>query len=1079
MKFKPFDGKMEYPRMEERILSWWADHRIFDKLRAQLADRPAWSFIDGPITANNAMGVHHAWGRTYKDMYCRYKAMKGFNQRWQNGFDCQGLWVEVEVERALGFDSKRDIETFGLAEFSRACRARVDEYAERITRQSIRMGHWMQWHHDDGHPASYYTLDDNNIEHIWHFLKACDARKWLYRGYRSMPWCWRCGTSLSQHELVDSYQEQTDPSCFFRCRVGGRDDEYFLVWTTTPWTLTANTALALHPEAEYAKARLDGEHYYLMKTLVETVLPPQAEVVETVKGEDLIGLPFHGPLEDLPVQREVDRATVAWDMVSDEEGTGIVHIAPGCGAEDYQLGQELGLAIIVPIDENGYFTDDIGPLAATHVRESAEGVRRELESRGVLFRWEDYTHRYPFCWRCKTPLVFRLADEWFISADEIRAPMKQAAATVRWVPEYSGLLMQDWLDNMGDWCISRRRFWGLPLPFYRCENCDHVNVIGSTAELRERAVNPALVDGLPELHRPWIDEIEITCERCGEAVSRVTEVGDCWLDAGIVPFSTLNYLPEHRGTEGTIRSERGPEAERDKAGVARNGADSTWESWFPADWITEMREQIRLWFYSQLFMSVTLYDRTPFKAVLTYEEMRDEHGDPFSKSGDNAIAVEDATARMGADVMRWQYAGAPLNLVFRFGYGPAEEVTRKMLRLWNVYAFFVTYANLPDCPPISASAPVSGRSELDRWVLSRLHQLVRHCNDRLDHFDSASVVRETERFIDVLSTWYVRRSRRRFWKSGDDADKQSAIQTLYEVLVATSKLIAPILPFSAEELYQSLVPPVDSSAPESVHLCRYPEVSGDLIDQELMDDMEDLMQVIELGRAVRNEARMKVRQPALRLLVKPASDRQGETISRLRAQILEELNVKGLDLVDDEDAFRGYAVKPNFSRWGPRFGKRLNAVRQALEALDGDETGARVAGGEPLSLEVDGEQVELSPDDLVVERVDADGLAVTTDFGCTVAIDTTVTRDLQLEGLMRDFVRHVQNLRKEADFNVNDRITLFYEADGDLAEAIVTHADYIRAETLSTVLRDEPVPEDVHAAELKLGGHVARIGVLK
>ncbi len=843
--------------------------------------------------------------------------------------------------------------------------------------------------------------------------------------------------------------------------------------------MTANTALALHPEAEYAKAKLDGENYYLMKTLVDTVMPPEAEVFETMKGEDLIGMSFHGPLEDLPVQREVKRTTVAWDMVSDEEGTGIVHIAPGCGAEDYQLGLELGLNIIVPIDENGYFTDDIGPLAATHVRESAEGVRRELESRGVLFRWEDYTHRYPFCWRCRTPLVFRLADEWFISADEIRDPMKKASSTVRWVPEYSGLLMQDWLDNMGDWCISRRRFWGLPLPFYSCGNCDHVNVIGSTAELKERAVDPALVDDLPELHRPWIDEIEITCERCGKPVRRVTEVGDCWLDAGIVPFSTLNYLPEHRGIEGTIRSERGPEAERDKAGVARTGSDSNWESWFPADWITEMREQIRLWFYSQLFMSVTLYNRAPFKSVLTFEEMRDENGEPFSKSGDNAIAVEDATGRMGADVMRWQYAGAPLNLVFRFGYGPADEVARKMLRLWNVYAFFVTYANLPDCPPISASAPVAGRSELDRWVLARLHQLIRHCNDRMDNFDSAAVVRETERFIDVLSTWYVRRSRRRFWKSGDDVDKQSAIQTLYEVLVTMSRLIAPILPFSAEELYQSLVPPVDPSAPESVHHCRYPEVSEDLIDPDLLDDMEDLMQVIELGRAVRNEARMKVRQPALQLLVKPASTRQGETIARLQAQILEELNVKELNLVDDEDAFRGYAVKPDFSKWGPRFGKQLNAVRQALEALDGNETGARVASGEPVSLEVDGERVELSPDELVVERVDADGLAVISDFGCTVAIDTTITRDLLLEGLMRDFVRHVQNLRKEADFNVNDRITLFYEADGDLAEAIATHADYIKTETLSTVLRDEPVPMDVHAGELKLGGHVARIGVLK
>ena len=1067
--------------MEERILTWWEDHKIFDKLRNQLADAPIWSFIDGPITANNAMGVHHAWGRTYKDMYCRYKAMQGFNQRWQNGFDCQGLWVEVEVERALGFDSKRDIETFGLAEFSRACRARVDQYAERITNQSIRMGHWMQWYQKDGLPASYFTMDDNNIEHIWHFLKVCNTKEWLYRGYRSMPWCWRCGTSLSQHELVDSYQEQIDPSCFFKCQVEQRPNEFFLVWTTTPWTLTANTALALHPEAEYVKVKFEGTYYYLMKALIETVLPKEVEIIETFKGEKLIGLSYQGPLENLPAQQKINRKTVAWDMVTDEEGTGIVHIAPGCGADDYQLGLDIGLDLIVPIDENGYFTSDMGSLSETHVRDSAQNVHEELLSRNVLFRWEEYEHRYPFCWRCKTPLVFRLADEWFIAAEEIRKPMKKAAEKVQWVPEYSGLLMQDWLDNMGDWCISRRRFWGLPLPFYPCKNCDHFNVIGSTVELQQRAVDPELVKNLPELHRPWIDEIQIVCEKCGENVSRVEEVGDCWLDAGIVPFSTLDYLPGHRMINGTIRSLRGPEGEKDQLTINTN-TNSTWETWAPADWITEMREQIRLWFYSQLFMSVTLYDRSPFKAVLTFEEMRDENGTPFSKSGDNAIAVEDATARMGADVMRWQYAGAPLNMVFRFGYGPADEVTRKMLRLWNVYAFFVTYANLPDCPVIHVTAPIAGRSELDKWVLARLQDLISHCNDRMDNFDSASLVREMERFIDVLSTWYVRRSRRRFWKSGDDTDKQSAIQTLYEVLVTLSKLIAPILPFSAEELYQSLVPPVDSSAPESVHLCRYPVVSEDKVNQQLLEDMQDLMQVVELGRSARNEARMKVRQPALRLLVKPANKRQGDTITRLENQILEELNVKELDIVSDEKVFHNYLVKPDFSKWGPRFGKQLKLVQQALEATtvkDGEMLGNKVALGESLTLDVEGDQITIPPDELILEKIDAEGLTVISNFGCTVAIDTQVTQELFLEGLMRDFIRHVQNLRKEVDFNVNDRISLYFEADGELAEAIKTHVDYIGTETLSTVIVNEPIPPDIHAEEIKLGGYIARIGVAK
>lgn len=1078
--FKPFEGRMDFPEMEERILAWWQDRGIFDKLRNQLEGKPNWSFIDGPITANNAMGVHHAWGRTYKDIFCRFHAMKGYNQRWQNGFDCQGLWLEVEVERALGFNSKRDIEEYGLEEFSRACRARVEKFAERITQQSIRMGQWMHWYNGEGANASYFTLDDNNIEHIWHFLKVCHERGWLYRGHRAMPWCWRCGTSLSQHELVDSYREQTDPSCYFRCRVEDRPNEYFLVWTTTPWTLTANTALAIAPDADYAKVQLGDDIYYLMEARVKDVLPEEARVVKSMKGKELLDLPFHGPMEDLPAQDSVTRRTVPWDIITTEEGTGIVHIAPGCGAEDFQLGQELGLDILVPIDDNGYFTERFGWLAGKHVRETAEEIRDNLEQHSVLFRWEDYEHRYPFCWRCKTPLVFRLADEWFISCDEIREPMKKASATVRWVPEYGGRLMQDWLDNMGDWCISRRRFWGLPLPFYACDDCEHITVVGSTVELKERAVNPDAVDALPELHRPWIDEIEVACEKCGKSLKRATEVGDCWLDAGIVPFSTLNYLPDHEGVEGAIRSIRGPEAEADRNG-SRSCVDgqSTWSNWYPADWISEMREQIRLWFYSQLFMSVTLHDQAPYKSVLTYEEMRDENSEPFSKSGGNAIEVEEAVAKMGADVMRWQYASAPLSSVFRFGYGPAEEVTRKMLTLWNVYSFFVTYANLPDCPEIVPDAPVEGRSELDRWILARLHGLVATGNDRLGNFDAATTVRETEQFVDDLSTWYVRRSRRRFWKSGDDTDKQSAVQTLYDVLVTLSKIIAPILPFSAEELYQSLVPPVDADAPESVHLCAYPEPDPEIIDQGLLDDMDALMHVVGLGRSARNEAKMKVRQPALRLLVKPSDARQGETLARLRSQILDELNVKDLVVLKDVDELESFTVKPNFARCGPRFGKQMNDVRQALEALDLGDVGARVEAGESVNLAVGGETVTLEPEDLVVERVPAEGLAVVSDFGCTVAVDTTITRDLLLEGLMRDFVRQVQNLRKDADLNVTDRIKVYTETDGDLADAIEVHADYIKAETLAVDIHIGTSSEAVTTADIKISGSAARIGVTR
>ncbi|MDW8367949.1 MAG: isoleucine--tRNA ligase, partial [Abditibacteriales bacterium] len=908
--FKPFDGQVNYPEMEHRILQFWQERRIFDKLRAKNAGGPRWSFIDGPITANNPMGVHHGWGRTYKDIYCRFKAMQGYDQRWQNGFDCQGLWVEVEVEKQLGFNSKQDILNYGLERFSRECRARVEQFAERITQQSIRLGQWMRWYDENGRPASYFTMDDNNIEHIWYFLKKCEEKGWLYQGRRIMPWCWRCGTSLSQHELVDSYIEKVDPSVYFRCKIhphplplakgeSERGSAYFLVWTTTPWTLTSNTALAIQPDLDYAQVRINGDVYYLIAERVEAVgqvinLP--YEVLGTVKGSELLGLTYDGPMQDLPAQARVRRRTIPWEAISTEEGTGIVHIAPGCGGEDYELSQQFGLDTLVPLDENGYFVEGFGWLEGKHVTESAELIRDDLQKKGVLVAWGDYTHRYPICWRCKTPLVFRLVDEWFISCEEIRPAMKRAAATVRWIPEYGESLMQNWLDNMGDWCISRRRFWGLPLPIYLCD-CGKRTVVGTKAELRARAINPDAVDALPELHRPWIDEVKIKCLQCGNAVERIPEVGDCWLDAGIVPYSTLNYLPDHLGKDA-IRSLRSEE-------TTVNG-ESAWSRWFPAAFISEMREQIRLWFYSLLFMSVTLEDRTPYLQVQTYEEMRDENGEPFSKSAGTAIPFDEAAEKMGADPMRWVYASAPLNQIFRFGYGPANEVKRKMLTLWNCYRFFIEYANL-DKPRLTlAGWQVEGSNvvtcqpanELDRWILARLQQLIAVCNDRLENFDAAAVTREVERFVDDLSTWYVRQSRRRFWKSEDDEDKAAAYQTLYDVLVTLARLIAPIVPFTAEEMYQNLVRSVFAEAPESVHLCSYPTVNPALQDERLVEDVATLRRVVSLALSARKEAQVKVRQPLPRLLVKPADQREREVLARMQAQILNELNVKALEFIE-------------------------------------------------------------------------------------------------------------------------------------------------------------------------------------
>jgi isoleucyl-tRNA synthetase len=1072
--FKPFTGQVDYPEMEQRILTFWQERSIFAKLRAQNASGPHWSFIDGPITANNPMGVHHAWGRTYKDIYCRYRAMRGYQQRWQNGFDCQGLWLEVEVERQLGFNSKQDIMKFGLENFSRACRTRVEEYAQRITQQSIRLGQWMSWYADQGKPTSYFTMDDNNIEHIWYFLKKCHEKGWRYVGHRVLPWCWRCGTSLSQHELIDSYQEQVDPSVYFRCAIHGRKQEYFLVWTTTPWTLTSNTALAIQPGMDYAKMRLNGDIYYLMAARVEAVLPQTAERLGTVKGSELLGLTYDGPFDELPVQAQVRHHTIPWEAISTEEGTGIVHIAPGCGAEDFELGKQLSLDALVPIDDNGYFVDGFGQLVGKHVTESATPIREGLQKKGVLFVWTDYEHRYPNCWRCKTPLVFRLVDEWFISCAQVREAMKREAQKVKWTPEYGGSLMQSWLDNMGDWCISRRRFWGLPLPFYVCSACQHGTVIGTRAELRECALNPETVDALPELHRPWIDEVKIQCPQCGSTVERITEVGDCWLDAGIVPYSTLNYLPDHLDSKDAICSIRSQE-------TTENG-QSAWQRWFPAHFITEMREQVRLWFYSMLFMSVTLENKTPYLSVLTYEEMRDETGNPFSKSGGNAIPFDEAAEKMGADPMRWLYAAAPLNQIFRFGYGPADEVKRKMLTLWNCYKFFIEYANL-DKPSLlpAYTTPEQGqrqaRSELDRWILARLQQLVALCNDRLDNFDAAAVTREVEKYIEDLSTWYVRQSRRRFWKSEDDADKAEAYQTLYSVLVTLAQLMAPFVPFMAEELYQNLVRSVDKSAPESVHLCAYPRVLPVWQDDQLINEVTTLRRVVSLALSARNAANLKVRQPLPRLLVKPTNPRERDVLVRMQAQVLNELNVKQLEFIEDESALHSFAVKPNLAKLGPKFGKRLPHIRQALSAANPEEIRVKVAAGESVEVSINGERVTLAPEDLSVERVPAAGLVVAADSGYLVALDTKLTPDLICEGIARDFVRYIQDLRKKANFNVADRITIYYLADGEVADAIVRHSDYIQQETLADELSAGELPESPAAITLTIAKQPVRVSL--
>jgi len=1005
--FTPLPNVPDHPALELEVLERWKRERTSERLREQNRGGAPWSFFDGPITANNAMGVHHAWGRTLKDVYQRYHALRGFDQRYQNGFDCQGLWVEVEVERSLGLNSKHEIEDYGLAEFAARCRERVAEYSKVLTDQSRRLGMWMDWDN------SYFTFSDTNIEYNWRFLQECHRRGWLYKGHRSTEWCPRCGTSISQHELfAGEYKELEHPSLFVRFPLKGRENEALVVWTTTPWTLPANVAAAVRPDAEYV---LDDRGEWRARALAG-----ESKVVASARGEELVGLEYEGPFDGLPAQEAVVHRVIPWDDVVLDEGTGIVHIAPGAGAEDFELSRVHDLPVLAPIDEAGVFVAGYGPFEGLSTGEAAELIVEALREREILVEAGTIVHRYPTCWRCGTPLVFRVVDDWFIACDEIRGQMLDANAAVEWTPPQYGKRMDDWLRNMDDWNISRKRYFGLPLPFYPCD-CGQLNVIGSRAELEERATGG--LEQLQELHRPWIDEVPIRCESCNEEVRRVTEVGDAWLDAGIVPFSTL-------GWENPVWVEHGNAT---GAAAGLTGADlpdhAYWETWFPADWVSEMREQIRLWFYSISFMAVTLTGRLPYRSVLTYEKLLDEHGREMHRSWGNSIPADEAFERMGADAMRWQFCEQNPSQNIRFGYGPANEVKRRLLTLWHSASFFVEYANVEGFRPRwddLSSVPADAELQpLDRWLLARTQALVARCEAGYAEYETPRIAYEVESFVDDLSNWYIRRSRSRFW-GGDE----TALRTLWVALAQVLRVMAPLLPFLSDHLWRNLVAEACEGAPDSVHLAGWPEVVDELVDDELLAEMAEVRRVVALGHQARAHSGIKLRQPLRRLVVQGA-----DGISGHARELGDELNVKDVEFGPVEAT--ELRVKPNLPILGPKLGKELGPVRSALEAGEFEE----LDGGR---LRVNGH--ELAPEEVLVERRGKEGWAVAGEDGLTVALDLALDPELELEGRARELIHRVNGMRKEAGLELTDRIVLTLpEAESDL----LGHAERIKEETLA------------------------------
>ena len=1086
MSIKKVDAKVDFIANEHEILSYWAKNKIFEKRRALNAGKKRWSFIDGPITANNPMGVHHAWGRTLKDIYNRYKAMCGFDLRYQNGFDCQGLWVEVEVEKELGFTSKRDVEEFGIEKFVNLCKERVHKYSEIQTEQSKRMGYWMDWDN------SYYTMSDDNNYTIWAFLKKLWTEGKIYKGNDVVPWSGRSGTSYSQMEIIEGRKLVAHKSVFVRFPIKDRDNEYLLVWTTTPWTLSSNVVVGVNVDLDYVKLKaVDDSIYYLaeenleylrldkqfkekkqwidgvpkLKTIAQIFKERGGyELLDTIKGSEMVGWKYEGPYDDLEAQNvaggypyvkeelKAENATsvsqhqvvdpgkdsIGNDIVIAGEGTGIVHMAPGCGDIDHKIGKNLGLVNIAPLDDNAKFIEKFGwltGLPATDTQISGK-IIGDLKDRGFLVYAEDYPHIYPHCWRSGDELVFRLVDEWYINMDW-RGKIKKIVDDIEWIPAWGQEREHEWLDNMGDWMISKKRFWGLALPIWTFEDGSFF-VVGSKEELRELAV-----EGWDEFegqspHRPWIDKVKIKHPETGLIGSRIKDVGNPWLDAGIVPFSTLQY----------------------------NTDRDYWSKWFPGDFVTEcFPGQFRNWFYSLLAMAAELEGRAPFKTLLGHALVKDETGRDMHKSWGNTIWFDDAAEKMGVDVMRWMYACQNVEHNLLFGYGPANEARKKLITFWNVYSFYATYAAVDGFDPGAHSLDSKTMTILDRWIMAKTHLLIKDAWKALECYEVAVFMKSFHGFLEDLSNWYVRRNRRRFWKTEDDQDKNTAYLTLYHVLTHTIRAVAPVLPFVTEMIYQNLVRNSEENTPESIHHCDYPDSDDKWINEDLIQNVDSLKKLVELGRSARSQSSQKIRQPLPKVNFAVESNSIATFVLENQDIVLDELNVKSIERITEADNLISYRIKPNLRTLGQKYGEGLSEIRTLLENDSPADMVREIQSNHILKLK--GGKYELTREDLFIETVAEAGFVAASDRGITVSLSLELTADLVQEGIVREVVRMVQNLRKDAGFAVEDRIEVSWDLDGKIDDALRKFATYFCEETLTVKIKDNLGKAD-HSGTLRI-----------
>ncbi|AEE90871.1 Isoleucine--tRNA ligase [Tepidanaerobacter acetatoxydans Re1] len=1041
--FKKVESTMNFVPIEEKILDFWKREQIFEKSIENRKDAPNYVFYEGPPTANGMPHAGHVLTRVVKDLIPRYKTMTGYRVDRKAGWDTHGLPVELEVEKQLGISGKPQIESYGVENFIKKCKNSVFTYEEEWRKMTERVGFWI----DMDNP--YVTYHNTYIESVWWALKQIWEKGLLYKGNKVVPYCPRCGTSLSSHEVAQGYKEVEDPSVFVKFPVAGKENTYFLVWTTTPWTLPSNVALAVKDTYTYVMVEQCGERLILAEGRLET-LEGEYTIIDKFPGEKLVSLKYEPIFPFFEEEKDKAYYVVTADFVTLEDGTGIVHIAPAFGEDDSRVGHEYGLPVIQPVDAQGKFTEKVSPWAGMFVKDADKGIIKDLKSRNILYKSQKYKHSYPFCWRCDTPLLYYGRSSWFIKTTAIRERLLEINKGINWHPEHiRDGRFGNFLENVIDWCLSRERYWGTPLNIWICDECGCQHAVGSIKELKDMSKQP--IEDI-ELHKPYVDEVILKCPECGGNMKRVPEVIDCWFDSGAMPFAQFHYPFEN---------------------------EDYFNKHFPADFISEAIDQTRGWFYSLLVISTLLFDKSPYKNVLVMGHILDEKGIKMSKHKGNILDPWKVLNEQGADAMRWYlYVASPPWSPSRFYQDAVSEAQRRFLgTLWNVYSFFILYANIDEFDPRKYSLDPEDRSELDRWLLSRINSVNKQIRKYMNDLDITDAARTMESLIDDISNWYVRRCRERYWKSEMDNDKIAAYLTLYEALVTFIKMAAPFVPFITEELYQNLVLTPYPEEPASIHLCDFPEVKEEFIDEILEHKMELARKIVELGRAARNKGKIKNRQPLQKMMVQLRNFNDRALVLDLSDIIKEELNIKEIEYIDVAEEYFTYMVKPRFDLLGPKYGKLMSGIAKEIAAAEPMELIKRARENGQVVINVNGENITILENELDIRAQDKEGFCAEGEGGYYVVLDTTITPDLMLEGFARELVSKIQNMRKEAGFKVEDKICLYYLGDDIIDEVLEKHGEEIKTDTLSIAIERVFPPEDSFARECDINGHKVNIGV--